>query len=284
MEESTLLRIQTPGESHVYVHSGNYDAFWNSYGNGSWEPETGAAFRRFIDSRHSYVDIGAWIGPTLLLGCQLAKSAYGIEPDPIAFAELLENIERNQPLTNNVHLFNLCITPVSGKVFVGSRGTGGDSMSSLLFSDETTSWTVQGVNFEQWIRDSEISDCNFIKIDIEGGEYSVVPTMSKYLQNNRPTLLLALHPGFLGDLRSRSIGRRLRNCLLRLTNTLHILGMLRFYKYWYSLKGRCRTSTYRYHIIKLIDGSSWKAAVLFLSCLRGLVGRPHELLFTDHKW
>ncbi|HEV2134655.1 MAG TPA: FkbM family methyltransferase [Terracidiphilus sp.] len=284
MEESTLLRIPTPGGCAVNVRPGSNDSFWSLYGSGSWEPETSAVFRRFMDAQHSYIDIGAWIGPTLLLGCQIANRAYGIEPDPIAYAELSENIQCNRPLTNNVRLFNLCITPVSGKVSFGSRGGGGDSTSSLLFSGEATQWSVDGVNFQDWINDNQISDCNFIKVDIEGGEYSVLPTMLTYLKKSRPTLLLALHPCFLGDLHAQSMKVKVRNSLSRLKNTLRILSMLRFYKYCYSLKGRCPTSAYRFRLIQFVDRIPSKGAVFFLTCLRGLVGRPHELLFTDRKW
>jgi len=284
MEESTFLRIATPGGGTVHVRRGNNDHFWRSYENGSWEPETSAVFRRFIDPQRSYVDIGAWIGPTLLLGCQLAKRAYGVEPDPIAFAELLENIQHNRPLTDNVRLFNLCITPVSGKVSFGSRGTGGDSMSSLLFSSEATSWKVEGIKFEDWIKQNDISDCTFVKIDIEGGEYSLLPSMRTFLRCNRPTVLLSLHPCFLGDLGAQGAKAKLKNSLLRFKSTLQILHLLAFYKYLYSPRGRCPSCTHHSRFVQILDRAPWKPAVLFLSCLYGLLGRPHELLLTDRPW
>jgi FkbM family methyltransferase len=196
MPESAYRQINTPQGNPLRVRCGNNDGFWDSYESGAWEPDTLAIFRRLIDENHSYVDIGAWIGPTLLLGCQLAKRAYGIEPDPIAFAELSANIDSNRPLTSNVHLFNLCITPASGKVPFGSRCDGGDSMSSLLFSREKTCWTVEGKNFQEWIEQNEVNDCSFVKIDIEGGEYVVLPTMMTYARTYRPTIQPFVTPGF----------------------------------------------------------------------------------------
>jgi hypothetical protein len=44
-------------------------------------------FKRLINPQYSYIDMGAWIGPTLLLGCQLAKHCHGIEPDLKSYAE-----------------------------------------------------------------------------------------------------------------------------------------------------------------------------------------------------
>jgi len=284
--QSSQLQITVEGKP-VQVRRGENAGFWSSYERGVWEPETLAVFRRFIDAEHSYIDMGAWIGPTLLLGCQLARRAYGVEPDPLAYAELVDNIKYNRPLTNNVQLFNLCITPVSGKVSFGSRSAGGDSMSSLLFSNEKTSWIVDGMNFQEWVEQNEINDCNFIKIDIEGGEYGVLPTMTSYLRNHRPTLYLSLHPCFLGERGTRGVKARLKRSVMRLGNTIRILNIVRSYPYWYdpsckvpSLGGNSLRSRLR----NRLAGISWKPVVLLVTCLRGIFGRPHALVLTDQEW
>src|SRR5690349_10667280 len=112
---------------HLSVTSGRHDGYWRSIVDGTWEPETFRIFDRFIDREHSYLDVGAFIGPTLLYGCQLAKRVYGFEPDPLAFAELKRNIELNRPLTDNVQILELCLAPKSGQIGFGSAGEGGDS-------------------------------------------------------------------------------------------------------------------------------------------------------------
>jgi len=284
--QSSQLRVTVEGNP-VHVRRGKNDGFWSNYDRGIWEPGTQAVFRRFIDKQHSYIDIGAWIGPTLLLGCQLAKRAYGVEPDPIAYAELVENIKYNRPLTNNVRLFNICITPVSGKVSFGSRGDGGDSMSSLLFSSGRTSWTVDGMSLQEWIERNEINDCNFIKIDIEGGEYSVLPTMTAYLRSHRPTLHLSLHPCFLGQQEVRGVNAKLKRSLLLLENTIRILKMLRFYEYFYDPRGKVpslgMTSLYsclRHCLAKI----RWKPVALLVMCMDSIRGNSSALVLTDQKW
>src|ERR1700676_1105845 len=108
-----LIRLRN---KELNVAPGRNDAYWQSVARGVWEPETFPILERFIDGAHSYIDMGAYIGPTLLYGCQIAKRAYGIEPDPIAFAELQQNIDRNRPTTDNVQLFEACIAPKSGEV------------------------------------------------------------------------------------------------------------------------------------------------------------------------
>lgn len=271
----------------VHVRCGKNDAFWGRYEEGVWEPDTQAVFRRFIDKQHSYIDIGAWIGPTLLQGCQLARRAYGIEPDPVAYAELAENIEDNRLIAGNVHLFNICITPVTGKVSFGSRGDGGDTMSSLLFSDGKTHWMVEGLNFQDWTEQTGIDDCNFIKIDIEGGEYSVLPTMAAYLTSHRPTLLLSLHPCFIGDLAAKSIKARFRRSVFRLSNTINLLRIVRFYRHMYDPLGKVPGSaigSFRTRLHHAMAAPTWRPVVFLMMALRAILGKPSVLVLTDQQW
>jgi FkbM family methyltransferase len=209
-------------------------SFWDEVVSGTWESATFAIFNRFLDRQHSYIDIGAWIGPTVLYGCQLAKTAYALEPDPLAYAELSQNIALNKAIAENVRLFNACIAPQSGEVTLGSRGEGNDSTSSLLFAKKRTHWTVRAFSFTDFVRQQAITDCNFIKMDIEGGEYQLLPTMAEYLRVHRPTLHLSLHPLYL---KIRPLGWPGR-VVERLRQTSRILSSIGFYKHIYDHNGQ----------------------------------------------
>jgi FkbM family methyltransferase len=215
------------------VLPGSHSAFWHDVSSGRWESDTFVIFDRFLDRQHSYIDIGAWIGSTLLYGCQSAKSAYGLEPDPIAYTELEQNINLNKPMTNNVRLYNAGIAPISGEVALGSRGEGGDSTSSLLFGKKKTHWMVRVFSFADFIRQNDIAHCNFIKMDIEGGEYQILPTMVDYLKMNRPTVHLSLHPCYL---KLRPLGW-LGRIIARVSGTLRIIQCIDFYKHIYDHNG-----------------------------------------------
>ena len=76
-----------------FVDSSNNTSFWAQLQVGVWEPETFKIFDIFLDKNHSYIDLGAWIGPTVLYGCQNAKFCYAVEPDPVAFKNLKNNID-----------------------------------------------------------------------------------------------------------------------------------------------------------------------------------------------
>ena len=280
------LAITVEG-SGVHVEAGKNDAFWTRFQSGVWEPDTLAVFRRYLDKCHSYIDIGAWVGPTLLQGCQLARRAFGIEPDPIAFSELKRNMQNNPDITGNVELFNICIAPHSGKVSFGSRGDGGDTMSSLLFSGGKTSWTVDGLSFADWVASAGIDDCNFIKMDIEGGEYSVLPTMREYLERLRPTVLLSLHPCFIGDLEARGVAAKLRRALFRLRATVRLLKSVGFYRHVCDPLGKVPAAgiaSFRTRAHRLAAAPAWKPLVIFTMALRGMMGKPSVLLLTDRPW
>jgi len=184
--------------------------FWKGYIHGDWENGTFKIFDKFLDKSHSYIDIGSYIGPTVLYGSQLAKHCFAIEPDPVAFQELKNNIELNDHLKSQITLSKYCISNSIGtdKLFTPGRlEDGGGSGSTLLPSLEGGSinenqmnfWEFQTTTIEQFIQSLSITDCNFIKIDIEGAEFDLIPSMSDYLKNQKPTVLIEIHLKFVKD-------------------------------------------------------------------------------------
>ena len=178
--------------------------FWKGYKDEGWEPETIKIFDEFLDKNHSYIDIGANIGPSVLYGSQLARHCFAIEPDPIAFQELKNNIELNDHLKTHITLSKYCISDSIGtaKLFVPAERLedGGGGISSLLNYKHTKNfWEVQTTTIQQFIQSFSITDCNFIKIDIEGAEFDLIPSMSNYLKNQKPTLFIEIHLWTLKD-------------------------------------------------------------------------------------
>ena len=182
-----------------------YRPFWERVGSGDWEKSTFDIFDRFLDDGHSYIDIGAWIGPTVLYGCQIARHCYAVEPDPVAFRELLHNVNLNRRLRSTITLSKTCISDRCGKVAFGNRTGFGDSISSQMFSDAAESVEVESVTLEKYVQLNEITDCSFVKMDIEGGETIVVPKSGTFLAETKPTLYISLHPQFFKDVRKDAL-------------------------------------------------------------------------------
>lgn len=79
------------------------------------------------------------------------------------------------------------------------RHSFGDSTSSLVPTISNQSCKVQALTIYDLITENNIQDINFIKMDIEGGEYSLIPQLQEFLTLNKPTLYLSLHPKFLHE-------------------------------------------------------------------------------------
>jgi FkbM family methyltransferase len=182
------------------VNSKREFPFWILVKLGLWESETYKIMDKFLDKQHSYLDIGSWIGPTVLYGSQLARHCYAVEPDHIAFQELKNNVELNKNIQSNITLINAALSNLSGTIpLYQFDESWGHSTSSILSNETKSSKNVKSKTFQQLIDEYSITDCNFVKMDIEGGEFIVLPTMLDYLKINKPTLLVEIHPMFVDD-------------------------------------------------------------------------------------
>jgi hypothetical protein len=92
--------------------------------------------------------------------------------------------------------------------------------------------------------------------------------MAAYLKDHRPTLLLSLHPCFIGDLAAKSITGRFQRAVYRLKNTMSLLRIVRFYQHMYDPLGKVPRSTIRSFRTRLHHGlaaPTWKPSVLVLT-------------------
>lgn len=173
--------------------------FWQSYTSGTWEAQTLNALDRYLLPDHSFIDIGAWIGPISLYGSHIAKHCYAIEPDPQAYSELINNINLNENIKNKISTYNCCIDDCSGYAKIGSINIPGNSISGFKWAESENSWTVKSFTLSDLIKINNISNFNFIKIDIEGGEAKVIPSMTNIIELYRPTLFISMHPWWMDN-------------------------------------------------------------------------------------
>src|SRR5690606_6717528 len=96
-----------------------YEHFWKTVHKGVWEPLTFRIFDSFLDADHSFIDIGAWVGPTALYGSTRAQHCYAIEPDPVAFKTLRQNVSLNPRLTHKITCSQVGIGAATGTMTLG---------------------------------------------------------------------------------------------------------------------------------------------------------------------
>lgn len=185
------------GDQHFSCDPENLN-FWDKVNDGRWEPRTFAVLDRLLTTGKTYCDIGAWIGPTVLYAARNCRQVYCLEPDRVAYRFLLQNIQLNR--LENVMPFNLALAAEEGLQRMASpRGKRGDSMTSLLVPDGARGMDVLCLTWENWLNLIGRPVLDTIKMDIEGGEFNLLPEMSGYLDEHRPQLYLSLHPHLLPE-------------------------------------------------------------------------------------
>jgi FkbM family methyltransferase len=213
---------------------------WDCIRNNMWEEMTFKIFDRFLKPENAYLDIGAWIGPTVLYGAHTAKHVYAIEPDPIAFKELAGNLSLNPSLESKVNSIHAAIADKPGSIRLYKRQEFGDSTSSLIptLSDENYC-QVKAVTIHDLMGENDLEEINFIKMDIEGGEYFLIPSLHDFLMQRKPTLYLSIHPQFLNDHVNLMVNNKNNENLLNQPMHLakNLVESLDFYKYIYDRNG-----------------------------------------------
>lgn len=173
-------------------------AFLRAASQERWEPSTFDVITKYLSSESTYIDIGAWIGPTVLHAARHCKEVYCFEPDPTALRYLNWNLDLND--IRNVHSLGVAVAARPGIFRMATFGDNpGDSKTSLLQNDAEYSVRVLAITWADFIQKSRPENVTLIKVDAEGAEFELIPTMRDYLEENKPALFLSTHAPYLED-------------------------------------------------------------------------------------
>jgi FkbM family methyltransferase len=201
--------------------------FWRDVSRGRWEPAMFRFLEQSLGPGSVFADVGAWIGPTTLFASRRCRMVYCFEPDYEAYRYLLWNLELNARV--NVVPFNAALGATTGMQRLWGAGDRlGTSRSSLLAAAEQPSVLVSSVSWNDWLGIARPGRIDCIKMDIEGGEFELLPAMRAHLAAERPALCLSLHAGRLPE-RERD------------SRLAQILDLLRVYPCWRNEAGQTVT-------------------------------------------
>jgi FkbM family methyltransferase len=183
--------------------------FWNRVNRGQWEHETLWIIEYFLSpERHPgavYVDFGSWIGPTVLYAGQFAEKVYSLEPDPLSFSTLNANINLNPLVAAKVSLYHECIAPKAGVLEMAGSGESNTRLTGTLdekFLKAGTRWKVNCRTLPQFLDEEkvDISNLRLIKMDTEGTELWLLPSLRPWLEGlgegKKPAIWLSVHSPF----------------------------------------------------------------------------------------
>lgn len=176
-----------------------HPGFWRIVNKGGFEPNYFKILDNYLTPKSVYCDIGSWIGPTAIYASQKCQQVFCLEPDLLAYKFLLQNIDLNN--LQNVKPYNLAISRHNGTIKMASHGGNlGDSMTSMVNVDpEKESFQANCMTWESWLDKFKVPDIDFLKMDIEGGEFDVLIEMKGYLKKHLPVFHLSTHSLYLPE-------------------------------------------------------------------------------------
>jgi FkbM family methyltransferase len=200
-----------------YVSDDTFSKDWFDKGKlDKWEQNTFHILEYYKKHKKSiYIDIGSWIGPTVLYSANIYDKVIAVEPDTVALDRLKMNLAVNN--FNNVILIEKGLSDHDGTSNFGGNGELGNSESTMLINNKdhylsyegrhTTTWkdhnddiieietiTIETLLYQLNINAEHIS---LIKMDIEGGEIIAIPAMENFLSRFKPVLYISLHYVYL---------------------------------------------------------------------------------------
>lgn len=182
--------------NNIELHVENDMTFWNNISD--WEKYSFDIIDKFING-NTFVDIGAWNGVLSLYASFKAKEVHSFEPDKMAFKNLENNARLND--ITNIKANNVAMADKNGQANLYIRCYG-DSVSSLIErkDEKYHSHLIESVikiNAVEYL--SKLDNIGLIKIDIEGGEEILIPSMNDYIRENKPAMYVSFHPNWFSE-------------------------------------------------------------------------------------
>lgn len=172
-----------------------YHPFWEKFAAG-WEPDTARIYQKAISAGSTVLDIGAWIGPTLLFAYAAgAEKVIALEPNPGSYQQIQKLLQLNPHLAKIVSANNLAVADKEGVLSMGMRPGVSDTSTSGIMGDD---FSVTTTTIRQLLktRGLMLADLDLIKIDIEGAEALLIDDFHYLSQQPGTVLHLSIHIPF----------------------------------------------------------------------------------------
>ncbi|MXN67425.1 FkbM family methyltransferase [Stappia sp. GBMRC 2046] len=170
--------------------------------HGYHEPAMTFLLERLSESKHSLLDIGSHLGYFSVLFASVPDhEATAIELDPSNFRELERCFNwQAEPVRGQLHAVNLGISDVQGTLNLPqNRPHNASHHINSAFKGETELMAVELTTIDDFVsRMSRPPDV--VKIDVEGFEVPALRGASRLLAENKPVLLIEVHPPQIREL------------------------------------------------------------------------------------
>ena len=172
--------------------------------NKDYEPEVVSLIRKCLKADKDAINIGANVGIfTILLASLINKDrkVLAVEPTPLAFQYLVNNLKRNN-LSDKVVLYNgICNDSPGGYSLNTIRGKEefssiGESVYLNSIHENIIKINVEGETVNNLVSNFNL-DPGIILIDVEGAEMKVLMGASKIIEKYKPIIISELNDALL---------------------------------------------------------------------------------------
>ena len=200
--EERVVRTKIDGK----LYSVSSDDDYLDHVEGEFEPEMVSFFKSLLQPTDTVLDIGANIGCTSLLFGSLTSKVYSFEPSLTTYRWLVENVQRAK--LNNVEPINLGLGKEAGTfelTFAPNNRSGGfvSNLTSASEGHQVEHITI--ARGDDFIREHQIAKVDFIKIDVEGFEQSVIEGLAATIARDQPIVALELNHWCLNAFQRTSV-------------------------------------------------------------------------------
>jgi len=158
------------------------------------------------DITGTVVDIGANIGAFSIFASKTADQVYSFEPESENYTQLTKNIELNN--AKNITPAKLAVGAADEDITLFKAENNKGATSSIYHMSHNTE-IVPMRSLETLCQEFAISSIDFLKIDIEGGEYDLIDAAPSSLLHHIQCVVLEYH--FVPGRSSKDIMTRLEN-------------------------------------------------------------------------
>lgn len=194
---------EEPKDYWGWVEEGRFDFEWKLYDE-------------YLKPEHTFVDLGAWIGSHSLYASSIARRVVAIEPDPVAYEILTENVMLNSGCCEGADFrqtldskgFTKC--EIHWYKHAVGEGKTLDLGSGFLGASTTRANPNEGGGIGPWVegqtftatcmslKDIDSHGPLFIKMDVEGSEEQLLADL-EFFKETRPALYVEFHPFWWKD-------------------------------------------------------------------------------------
>lgn len=161
------------------------------YYMGLFDPEEMSLIRDSIKPGDVFIDVGANIGSYSIFAASYGAEVYSFEPVPSTFELLERNIGLNPSIKERIHPVRKVISDKDGEV---SFTTDNDTTNKIVTNSNSHTKSTGLARIPAVTLDSEVEKANFIKIDVEGFEKSVLGGAKRLLSSKELKLIVLEEP------------------------------------------------------------------------------------------